>query len=88
MITIEKLKEYEEYRGYYDGFYIQKVKNNTNITSDEEWHLLDELLQDLKLSKKGLVSKEFSERLEQRLVDTLDSQESIDYIQKLVNEEW
>lgn len=31
MITIEKLQEYKEYDGYYDGFYMQKVKNHINI---------------------------------------------------------
>jgi hypothetical protein len=41
MITIEKIKEYEKYHGYYEGFYIQKVKRKTNLLSDEEWAVLD-----------------------------------------------
>lgn len=54
MITIDKLKEYEEYHGFYDGFYQQKVKNNTNLTSDDEWYLINDLIQDVRLVKKSL----------------------------------
>ncbi len=85
MINIEKVKEFEEYRGFYDGFYIQKVKNKTNLTSDDEWHLMGQLLQDLQLLKKGLLSKEYSECLENSLKNNFANQESIDYFQDLAN---
>lgn len=88
MITKEKIKEFEDYHGYYDGFYIQKVKNKTNLTSDDEWYLMDELLQDFKLVRKGLTSKEFSDRLQNRLKENFDNQESIEYFQRLADQEW
>lgn len=52
MITIEKLKEYESFHGYYDGFYTQKVKKGTNVTNSEEWVLIEGLLQDIRLVKR------------------------------------
>lgn len=73
MITLEKLKEYEEYHGYYDGFYIQKVKKGINITSDDEWYLIKDLIQDLLLIKKEVASKEFAENVYERLHDNCNN---------------
>lgn len=77
MITSEKLQEYKEYDGYYDGFYTQKVKKHTNKTTDEEWHLITLLMQDLELVFKSLASKEFEERVEKKLKEVCDSQETV-----------
>ncbi len=88
MITIEKLKEYEKYYKYPDLFHIQKSANNNNLISDDEWFLLNILLQDFELVSKELASKVFSEKVEQKLKENFDSQESIDYFQKLADEEW
>lgn len=87
MITIEKLKEYEEYDGYYDGFYIQKVKNGTNITSDDEWYLIGNLIQDIRLIKKGLASKEFARNLEMKLQEHCDNENTILKIKEFIEKE-
>ena len=78
MITFIKLKEYEDYHGYYDGFYIQRVKNGTNITSDDEWRLIENLIQDIFLVKKGVVSKDFIKNLEQKLKENCDNSQTIE----------
>lgn len=88
MITIEKLKEYEKYHGYYDGFYMQKVKKGTNITSDDEWHLIENLIQDIRLIKKELASKEFAKNLETKLQENCDNEETIKWIIDLTEKEW
>ena len=88
MITIAKLKEYEEYHGYYDGFYMQKVKNGTNLTNDDEWYFISNLIQDIRLVKKGLASKEFSESLSKRLAENCDSEAIINQLKNLADKEW
>lgn len=77
MITVEKLQEYREYEGYYDGFYIQKVKKKINKTTDDEWHLITLFIQDIELVLKSLTSKEFENRVEKKLQEVCDSQETI-----------
>ena len=88
MITILKLNEYEKYHGYYDGFYIQKVKHGTQETSDEEWFMISNLIQDVRLVNKGLTSKEFSENLEEMLKENCDNEGTINLLKKLANENW
>ena len=83
MITIDKLKEYETYHGYYDGFYAQKVKQGINITSDDEWVLIGNLVQDIGLVKKGLTSKEFAKNLDMKLQEYCDSEDTIQKIKDL-----
>jgi hypothetical protein len=88
MITITKLKEYEQYQGFYDGFYLQKVKKGLNITSDDEWYLMRDLIQDLKLVNKNLASKEYEENLNKKLKENCDNEETITQLKKLAEEEW
>jgi len=88
MITKVKLKEYEEYHGYYDGFYMQKVKNGTNITNEDEWYVISSIIQDIRLVIKRLVSKEFSDNLNKRLKENCDNEETIDQLKKLADKEW
>ena len=88
MITMANLKEYEEYHGYYDGFYMQKVKNGTNLTTDTEWYLINDLIQDVQLVDKGLASKEFSDNLQKRLRENCDNEGTITQLKELANKEW
>jgi len=88
MITVEKLKEYKCYHGYYDGFYIQKVKNGTNITTDEEWHLIGSLIQDIKLIRRTHVSEEFKNKLQIKILKYCSDKDTIDYLYELSENEW
>jgi hypothetical protein len=54
MITIEKLKEFEAYKGFYDGFYTEKVATHTNINNGEDWSLIADLLQNFKFIVTGM----------------------------------
>ena len=88
MITIKKLEEYEEYHGYYDGFYMQRVRNGTNITNDDEWYLISNLIQDMRLVNKGITSKKFSDNLHNSLKENCNNQETISKLEQLANEKW
>lgn len=83
-----KLKEYEEYHGYYDGFYMQRVKNGTNITNDDDWYLIANLIQDIRLINKERASKEFSGILLKRLKENCDSEETASQLRKFADKEW
>ena len=88
MITILKLREYEKYHGYYDGFYHQKVKQGIHETNDEEWFLISKFIQNMRLINKGLTSNEFSENLEKSLKENCDNKDSINLLKKLANDNW
>jgi hypothetical protein len=88
MITILKLNEYEVYHGYYDGFYIQKIQKGIQKTNDEEWFLISNFIQDIRLVKEGLASKEFSENLDKRLKENCDNENTVSLLKKLANEKW
>nr|WP_199081400.1 hypothetical protein [Pedobacter sp. ASV19] len=88
MILIEKLKEFADYHGYYDGFYTQKVKNKTNLNTDLEWQLIEELLQDQRLVDKGLASDEFESKLNKRLMDNFEDLNTIQHFKIMANESW
>ena len=88
MITIDKLKEYEEYRGYYDGFYIQKVKKNENLTSDEEWIVIESLVNDCHLQNNGVSSEEYSNNLEFKLIELCLDRKTIEYLKNISRNNW
>jgi hypothetical protein len=84
MITIEKLKEYEEYNGFYDGFYIQKVKNNTNINDDKDWFYIDNLIQDFIIIDKGLASDTFITMRQKEIEENFDNKDTLKYFRTMV----
>lgn len=88
MITLEKLKEYEEFHGYYDGFYIQKVKTGKSLTSDNEWNLISNLAQDIQLTQKGLAAQEFIERLNNKLRESCDDADTVEYLKMIAAKGW
>ncbi|MCG2618223.1 hypothetical protein LZZ85_28265 [Terrimonas sp. NA20] len=85
---MEKLKEYAEYHGYYDGFYLQKVKWGKNLISDSEWNLVKNLSQDIYLVQKNLASKEFADRVNQKLNESCDNQDTIEYLKRIAGKGW
>jgi hypothetical protein len=88
MITIEKLNEYEEYHGFYDGFYLQKVKEGTNLSNDDDWILIRNLIEDIRLVAKGLASKEFAINLDLRLREYCENEDTLHKIKKITENEW
>ena len=83
MITIDNLKEYEEFRGYYDGFYIQKVNRGTNLTSDKSWNLISDLAQDIRFIQKNIAAESFAKEIEQRVKESCDSPETVEYLKNI-----
>jgi len=83
MITQEKVKIYNSFQGDVDGWARMGSKKEQSIMKDNDWALIDNLLQDILLVRKGLTSKEFSDNLQKRLVESCDSSETINQLKKL-----
>ena len=88
MITAEKVEIFRAYKGYYDGYHIQNKKNEKMI-ADDEWILLNKLLQDIYLVRKGLAAKSFEDmvmRLLNENCDNLETCERVVELEKYLNE--
>ena len=85
MITIRKIKIYEKYRGYYDGYYLQNKENIGTVITDKEWIVIRDLIHEIFLVESGNASEEFRERLENKLLLDCDSLETIEYLKNVKN---
>ena len=83
MITKEKIKIFKRYEGDISGWVRSSSKNEKIIMTDNDWYLIDSLLQDLSIVKKGLTSLEFSKSLDDKLRNLCDNEETITLIKTL-----
>jgi len=72
MITLEKLRIYEKFGGDIDGF--SRSKLSESIT-DQDWHLIGELLQGLSIVQSGLASADFESRVRARTVEVAEDED-------------
>lgn len=85
MITIEKLKEFEAYKGFYEGFFTEKVQTHTNINNTEDWSLIADLLQNFKFINTGMAGKELTEKTYSKLEQHSDDPQVVEYIRVLAS---
>jgi hypothetical protein len=83
MLTLEKIKEYELNNGSYEGFYYQRIEKRVNVLSDQEWYLINDLIQDIQLVDQGLTAVEFIQALDNKLEDLCDNKETIQYLKEV-----
>lgn len=62
MLTIEKIKIYKKFGGDIDGLARVGKSTEKNLISDNDWSLIDEFEQDVKLISDRLVSKGYREK--------------------------
>ena len=84
MINKQKIEIFKKYGGDIDGFSRFGKKREKDIFSDEEWSVIDNVLQDLKMIKNGLCSTDYKNKTERTLNQQFDK-ESIDLIKKYVD---
>lgn len=77
MITLNKLKLFKQYKGDGDVFVRIATKKEKDIIDYSDWEMIDELLQDVGLINKGLVSDDYRERINNKLEVFCDSQNTI-----------
>jgi len=86
MITSEKILIYKKYNGDIDHFARVGSSRDKSILTDLEWNQIDNLIQDIELSKKGLTSQEFNNKMHKRIAELIDSEETLEQIKELVNQ--
>lgn len=82
MVTLEKLKIFKRYSDI-DSFGRKASKIEKQIMSDEEWWLIETLLQDATVLVRDLGSPNRSAQANQRLTENCQSDEVINEIKRL-----
>lgn len=62
MITTEKLKIFDKYKGDIDAFARVGRETEKTVLTDNEWQLIDSFKQDIELINKGLSSSDFNSK--------------------------
>lgn len=69
MLTLDKLNVHQRFNGDLDGWARTTGGSDDSGMRDEDWFLIDELLQGLALLASGQASPAYAAALEQRLLD-------------------
>ena len=77
MITIKHIKLYKKYGGDGDGFLRCASTDEKALFDKEQWWLIDNLLHDIMLAKKGLVSVAYNQSTDKKLKEVCDNQDTI-----------
>ena len=72
MLTIEKIKIYNKFGGDIDGFSRGGKTSEENLFDDNDWSLIDEFEQDIKIISDRLVSEEYREKALKKLREKCD----------------
>ncbi|QMW02857.1 hypothetical protein [Spirosoma foliorum] len=87
MITEAKLNVYKDYRGDGDFWARIGLKRDKAIMEDGDFYLIDSLLQDIELVKRGLVSEKFAETVDKKLLANCDNAETIVLLKSMARKE-
>jgi len=68
-ITTTNLAIYHSHNGSMDSFVRSWRADDESVINDYQWIVIDNYLQDIKLERQGLLSKEYSENLEVNIFD-------------------
>jgi len=68
MLTLEKLRLYHRFGGDIDGWARASAPSDSSGMTDEDWSLIDELRQGLRIVSSGRASAEFASSVERRLL--------------------
>jgi hypothetical protein len=67
MITLDKLRTYQEFNGDIDGWTRASKGRVNSFMTDADWYLIDELLMGLSTIGTGLASPSFAHDIEAKL---------------------
>lgn len=82
MITLKHIKIYELYKGDGDGFIRCATSDERSIMDYKHWTLINSLVQDITIVKRGLASDAFARTLNERLKEECDSEETVEALIK------
>ncbi|PYS86016.1 MAG: hypothetical protein DMF62_17345 [Acidobacteria bacterium] len=84
MVTLKKLKVFERYKGDIDMWSRLNINVDTGI-DDDEWRLVDTLIQDVIVIDRKLGSEERTKQASERLRQNCENEAVIAEIRRLVN---
>jgi len=85
MVTGGKVKIFERYDGDIDSWARSGSKKEKIFMTDDDWYMIDTLIQDLFLVEKGLASIEFNDTLNGKLKENCDGEETINQLKRLAS---
>ncbi len=88
MITIDKLKEFEGYRGNYDKFYNEKIKTQTNINARGEWAFIVNMIKSLKEIRAGVATKSWTVHINNLLKEHFENESTREYLEEVSKVLW
>jgi len=74
MISHEKIRIYQKYNGRIDKFLRSNKNWEKSVLTNDDWLLIDGILQDCEMIAKGLTSESFKKDFEKRLSKELSGQ--------------
>ena len=83
MLTIDKLKIYEQFGGDIDAWSRTSRDSASTEMMDEDWYLIDELLSALFAVRTGVASRSFSQQLDQQLLANTHDEATRDRLRTL-----
>lgn len=83
MITQLKIKIYKKYNGDIDSWVRNGSKNEKLAIDDNDWFLIDSFFQEIHLVKNNLSSKEFEDKLNDKLNKNCENEQVIKFLKSL-----
>ena len=84
MISSKKIKIYSKYQGNIDDWARSVSRREYKVLSDEDWFLIEELIQNLEVIEKGLTSEDFKDKVLKKLQKNCDSLETQEKLKNLI----
>jgi hypothetical protein len=83
MLTLAKIRVYRKYGGDIDGFARAKNQNDYSVITDDEWFLIDSLVQKLFLVRNGKAPPEYAKRISVEVHQNIEGEEAINELMEL-----
>ncbi len=83
MITEKKIKIFKRYDGNLDNWARSCSKKEQSAIDDDDWYVIDSLIQDLSLVSKGITSEGYNNTLNEKLRENCDSKETVSELKKM-----
>lgn len=84
MITKIKLNIYVKYHGDIDAFSRIGTDIEKQILNDKDWIFIDDLIQDIRLSKNHILSKERESELHKKIERNLEDKDTLKILYDIV----
>jgi hypothetical protein len=83
MITLDKLAIYKRYSGDIDGLARVGTVQEKQIITDNDWFIIDEVLQYFAFKKKGLIGDDYNSKMQSKIDQNISDQEVADELERM-----